>query len=122
MQADEYGIESEVEVLRRAPISAYCKEDQYVPPILAKWLRPHQREGVEFLYQCVMSMKEYDGAGCILADDMGLGTFTFTLRLRYVYVTLCYFSQKFCWKTKKCLILYISQNTFSLDFYFIFDR
>ena len=53
----------------------YSKEDQYVPPILAKWLRPHQREGVEFLYQCVMGMKNYNGNGAILADDMGLGEF-----------------------------------------------
>jgi len=73
MQPDEYGIESEVTVVRPAPIHAYIKEDQYVPPVLAKWLRPHQREGVEFMYNCVMGMKTYDGYGCILADDMGLG-------------------------------------------------
>ncbi len=75
MQADEYGVESEVQVLRPAPMEMYSKEDQYVPPILAKWLRPHQREGVEFLYHCVMGMKNYDGYGAILADDMGLGKF-----------------------------------------------
>ncbi len=80
MQADEYGIESEVTVLRQAPIEMYSKEDQYVPPILAKWLRPHQREGVEFLYQCVMGMKNYNGHGAILADDMGLGEFIETCR------------------------------------------
>lgn len=44
-----------------------------MPPVLAKWLRPHQREGVQFLYECVMSQRSFDGAGCILADDMGLG-------------------------------------------------
>ncbi|GMH53330.1 hypothetical protein TL16_g01427, partial [Triparma laevis f. inornata] len=44
-----------------------------VPGVLAKWLRPHQREGVQFLYECVMSLRGFDGAGCILADDMGLG-------------------------------------------------
>jgi len=73
MQADEYGIEQSVKVMRAAPIEAYSKEDKFVPPVLAKWLRPHQREGVLFMYECVMGMKNYKGNGCILADDMGLG-------------------------------------------------
>jgi len=25
------------------------------------------------MYECVMSLKDFNGAGCILADDMGLG-------------------------------------------------
>ncbi len=37
---------------------------------MAKWLRPHQREGVQFMYECVMGLKGFPGAGCILADDM----------------------------------------------------
>ena len=42
-----------------------------VDPHLAQHLRPHQREGVQFLYNCVMSGgSRGDGAGCILADDM----------------------------------------------------
>ena len=56
-----------------APLEAYAKASVFVPPVLAKWLRPHQREGVQFCYECVMGLKEFDGAGCILADDMGLG-------------------------------------------------
>lgn len=32
-----------------------------------------QREGVKFMYKCVMGLKDYKGQGCILADDMGLG-------------------------------------------------
>ena len=56
-----------------APIAAYAKESVFVPPVLAKWLRPHQREGVSFVYECVMGLKDFNGAGCILADDMGLG-------------------------------------------------
>ena len=56
-----------------APASYYSKKSVYVPPVLAKWLRPHQREGVQFLYECVMSQRAFKGAGCILADDMGLG-------------------------------------------------
>ena len=45
--------------------------------MLAKWLRPHQREGVQFMYECVMGLREFKGAGCILADDMGLGKVRF---------------------------------------------
>eukprot|EP00004_Rigifila_ramosa_P016772 TRINITY_DN4015_c0_g1_i1.p1 TRINITY_DN4015_c0_g1~~TRINITY_DN4015_c0_g1_i1.p1 ORF type:complete len:791 (-),score=205.35 TRINITY_DN4015_c0_g1_i1:31-2403(-) len=44
-----------------------------VDTALTKLLRPHQREGVKFMFDCVMGLK-IDGAyGCILADDMGLG-------------------------------------------------
>jgi hypothetical protein len=70
VQTDEYGVEETVTVLKPAPMERYSRKDVFVPPILAKWLRPHQREGVEFMYQCVMGLKEYDGSGCILADDM----------------------------------------------------
>jgi len=72
-RADEYGIEESVTVLRPAPDAAYAKHSAFVPPILAKWLRPHQREGVAFMYECVMGLRDFKGAGCILADDMGLG-------------------------------------------------
>ena len=44
-----------------------------VPTILAQFLRPHQRAGVEFCCECLLGMREFDGHGCILADDMGLG-------------------------------------------------
>ena len=57
----------------QAPAEAYAKESAFVPPVLAKWLRPHQREGVQFMYECVMGMRDFNGNGCILADDMGLG-------------------------------------------------
>jgi len=70
---DEYGVEETVTELLPAPIAAYAKESVFVPPVLAKWLRPHQREGVSFVYECVMGLKDFNGAGCILADDMGLG-------------------------------------------------
>ena len=63
----------ELSHIKLAPATSYRKEDQYVPPVLAKWLRPHQREGVTFMYDCVMGLKEFAGNGCILADDMGLG-------------------------------------------------
>ena len=39
-----------------------------VDPYLAKFLRPHQRDGVKFLYSCVMGEAGRKGNGCILAD------------------------------------------------------
>jgi SNF2 family DNA or RNA helicase len=74
VRPDEFGVEEEVTVVKPAPLALYSANNVFVPPILAKWLRPHQREGVQFMYQCVMGLKEYNGNGCILADDMGLGT------------------------------------------------
>ena len=41
-----------------------------IDPILARKLRPHQVEGVKFMYECVMGMRGHDGKGCILADEM----------------------------------------------------
>jgi len=41
---------------------------------LCKVLRPHQREGVHFVFECLTGLREgFEGQGCILADDMGLG-------------------------------------------------
>lgn len=42
-------------------------------PKLAKTLRPHQVEGVKFMYRCVTGMIEDKANGCIMADEMGLG-------------------------------------------------
>ncbi|KAI8846067.1 P-loop containing nucleoside triphosphate hydrolase protein [Chytridium lagenaria] len=35
--------------------------------------KPHQVEGVHFLYECVTGNKAEDAFGCIMADEMGLG-------------------------------------------------
>ncbi|XP_055594496.1 DNA repair and recombination protein RAD54-like [Uranotaenia lowii] len=43
-----------------------------VDPLLGNILRPHQREGVKFMYECVTG-KRGDFQGCIMADEMGLG-------------------------------------------------
>lgn len=40
---------------------------------LAKHLRPHQKTGVTFLYECVSGFKAHEYFGAILADEMGLG-------------------------------------------------
>ncbi|KAJ8522744.1 hypothetical protein ONZ45_g754 [Pleurotus djamor] len=52
-----------------------------IDPILSRHLRPHQIEGVKFLYECVMGMRKHEGQGCILADEMGLGKTLQTISL-----------------------------------------
>ena len=47
--------------------------DVVLDPQLSRYLRAHQKEGVKFLYECVMGMKDFNGRGAILADEMGLG-------------------------------------------------
>ena len=58
-----------------------------VPAVVAQYLRPHQRDGVKFLFDCVSGQVQYpDGkirTGVILADDMGLGKTLQTLSLCY---------------------------------------
>ena len=44
-----------------------------VDPLLTKVLRPHQREGVKFMYDCVTGTRVEGYKGCIMADEMGLG-------------------------------------------------
>lgn len=44
-----------------------------VDPTLTKVLRPHQREGVKFMYDCVTGVQIENNFGCIMADEMGLG-------------------------------------------------
>ncbi|MGH0164156.1 UNVERIFIED_CONTAM: hypothetical protein FKN15_074719 [Acipenser sinensis] len=44
-----------------------------VDPVLCKVLRPHQREGVKFLWDCVTGRRIPQSYGCIMADEMGLG-------------------------------------------------
>ncbi|CAN6466682.1 unnamed protein product [Victoria cruziana] len=55
-----------------------------VDPLLVRFLRPHQREGVQFMFECVAGLsKEPDVNGCILADDMGLGKTLQSITLLY---------------------------------------
>ncbi|GAA5933819.1 uncharacterized protein JCM15063_000477 [Sporobolomyces koalae] len=46
--------------------------DVVIDPAIGDSLRPHQREGVRFMYECAIGMRTA-GLGCILADEMGLG-------------------------------------------------
>ncbi|KAI3481409.1 hypothetical protein L1887_56236 [Cichorium endivia] len=56
---------------------AKSKEVEKIPvvidPILSKVLRPHQVEGVKFLYRCTTGLVVENAYGCIMADEMGLG-------------------------------------------------
>ncbi|WVF69157.1 hypothetical protein IAT40_003932 [Kwoniella sp. CBS 6097] len=44
-----------------------------IDPRLSKVLRPHQIEGVKFLYRCTTGLLAQNAWGCIMADEMGLG-------------------------------------------------
>ncbi len=55
--------------------------DVVVDPLISKHLRPHQKEGVIFLYECIMGFKSYPGNGALLADSMGLGKTLQTIAL-----------------------------------------
>ncbi|OBZ66115.1 DNA repair and recombination protein RAD54B [Grifola frondosa] len=52
-----------------------------IDPVLARHLRPHQIEGVKFMYECVMGLRKHEGQGCILADEMGMGKTLQTISL-----------------------------------------
>ncbi|KAL9110114.1 MAG: hypothetical protein Q9227_005308 [Pyrenula ochraceoflavens] len=63
--ADILGIKKQVEDRPKVPV--------VIDPRLAKVLRPHQIEGVKFLYRCTTGMIDKNANGCIMADEMGLG-------------------------------------------------
>ncbi|KAG2465300.1 DNA repair and recombination protein RAD54B isoform X2 [Polypterus senegalus] len=47
--------------------------DVVVDPYLSSHLRQHQRDGIIFLYECMLGMRVSGRFGAILADEMGLG-------------------------------------------------
>ncbi|KAL8675498.1 MAG: hypothetical protein Q9168_000010 [Polycauliona sp. 1 TL-2023] len=65
-------------VMKRSPDAKF---DVVVDPILSDKMREHQREGVKFLYECVMGLRDFHGQGAILADEMGLGKTLQTIAL-----------------------------------------
>lgn len=58
-----------------------------VDPIVSKVLRPHQRSGVQFIFDCLYGVKGFSGNGCILADDMGLGKTLQALTVMWTLLT-----------------------------------
>ncbi|KAI4126206.1 MAG: hypothetical protein LQ338_003864 [Usnochroma carphineum] len=63
--ADILGLKKKVEGHPKIPV--------VIDPRLAKVLRPHQVEGVKFLYRCTTGLIDEKANGCIMADEMGLG-------------------------------------------------
>ncbi|KAJ2026457.1 DNA-dependent ATPase protein rad54 [Coemansia sp. IMI 209128] len=51
----------------------HTKVPVVVDPTLGRKLRPHQIDGVKFMYNCVMGRIYQNAHGCIMADEMGLG-------------------------------------------------
>lgn len=47
----------------------YPLVDVVVDPVICQHLRDHQRQGVTFMYECVMDLKDYGGEGVLLADE-----------------------------------------------------
>lgn len=54
-----------------------------IDPRLVKVLRPHQVEGVKFLYKCTTGLVDPRANGCIMADEMGLGKTVSRTKYRY---------------------------------------
>ncbi|KAI5793737.1 helicase swr1 [Peziza echinospora] len=63
--ADILGLRKEKQEHPKVPV--------VIDPRLAKVLRPHQIEGVKFLYRCTTGLIDPKANGCIMADEMGLG-------------------------------------------------
>ena len=63
-------------IASRLKINQYCEAKGIDPkcvvvePFLSKFMREHQRQGVQFMFDCVTGIRPADGHGCILADDM----------------------------------------------------
>lgn len=55
------------------PMAKFPNVPVVIDPKLSKILRPHQREGVIFLYRCTAGLVHANAKGCIMADEMGLG-------------------------------------------------
>ncbi|XP_062500360.1 DNA repair and recombination protein RAD54-like isoform X2 [Corticium candelabrum] len=73
-----------------------------VDPHLSKVLRPHQREGVKFLYDCVTGSRIEGSYGCIMADEMGLGK---TLQCITLLWTLLTQGSNGCQTIRKAIIV-----------------
>lgn len=76
-----YDPNSEMSLVLPAPKLQKPYVDVVVDPSLSVHLRPHQREGVSFLYECLMGYRSFTGNGALLADDMGLGKTLMTITL-----------------------------------------
>lgn len=79
-----------------------CKVHVVVDPMLSAVLRPHQREGVKFMYDCVTGVRIPSAHGCIMADEMGLGKTLQCITLMWTLL-VCLLScnnRNFCYRKK----------------------
>ncbi|RMZ78364.1 hypothetical protein DV738_g3845, partial [Chaetothyriales sp. CBS 135597] len=60
--------------------------DVVLDPALGKRLHAHQKEGVQFMYECVSGLRDPNRQGCILADEMGLGKTVQTIALLWTLI------------------------------------
>ncbi|KAK8833122.1 hypothetical protein WA577_002737, partial [Blastocystis sp. JDR] len=56
-------------------------------PALNQKMKPHQKEGLLFLYNCINGLGGFNGNGCILADEMGLGKTLTAISLIFTALT-----------------------------------
>ncbi|KAK4124123.1 hypothetical protein N657DRAFT_644320 [Parathielavia appendiculata] len=64
---------AEILGIKKQVVGEHPRVPVVIDPRLAKVLRPHQVEGVKFMYRCVTGMIDEKANGCIMADEMGLG-------------------------------------------------
>lgn len=64
---------AEILGLEKKVVKERPKVPVVIDPRLAKVLRPHQIEGVKFLYRATTGLIDPNAHGCIMADEMGLG-------------------------------------------------
>lgn len=64
---------AEILGIKKVVVDERPKVPVVIDPRLAKVLRPHQVEGVKFLYRCTTGLIDANAEGCIMADEMGLG-------------------------------------------------
>lgn len=69
--------------LNKQPVRVQEKVPVVIDPRLGKTLRPHQVEGVKFLYRCTTGLVAENAHGCIMADEMGLGKTLQCIALMY---------------------------------------
>lgn len=100
--------------------------DVVVDPHVSTHLRPHQQEGVVFLYECVMGYKTHDTYGAILADEMGLGktlqcvalVWTLLKQVGFVIAIICITLKTIC----VCAVIFIVNICIQTQFVYLYHR
>ena len=65
-------------------------------PKIGHKLRQHQREGVEFVFGCMIGEKNDLGCGCILADGMGIGKTMQSVAVMWTLLTQGKYGKRTC--------------------------